>query len=778
MAETLGSAVLELSTDDSKMVRGLLDARRKAEQTMNDLAAAQARATTENAQAKAAYKAGEITLEAYNRRLLENKVALAGVQAQHAAAQKSLSGFEAQISGVTQVAGQQRAGFQQLSFQLNDVATMYALGARPMQIFASQSGQVIQAVQMMTGGTSRLAMFLGGPWGLAITSAFVVLTPFIGKLFEGEAAMKAVEFASDKMADAQSILGSVIDTTTGKINTQSQALWALARAQAAAGRIAAEREAAQARSQLAEVRRGSLQLQGGMGGGINLVRQGDGTQDVVADFMEGRIGATFAIGSLRSRRNAGRISDEAFLKAVEPIVNSQMAQRNIEVFTDLEGALNGDQQALQGFLQPGSSRGAGGGRERAGPRGRSATDRAEDFASQTFSIERETLQARLALASSAQQRADLQRDLLALERDSRIAEIERSDLTREMKNALIGQVQAVLGTAPKFDEQGNLIVSANRGLEGEIIARELATRQLQQSQQLGDAKFQADTEALQNALALADTEQARKDVALRLYDAALERERIRLQEIIDAEAIGAVTKEEADLARARLAGLKANAASGRAAVARQNETEAERYTRNLNATPEMINEAIDGIAIDGLESLNDGLTRAIMGAESLGDVFSRVADQIIADLLRIAIQQTIIRPLATLLFGGTGGGGGGGGGGGLLSALFAGLFADGGTIPRGQFGIVGERGPELAYASGSGLGIMSNGESRRLIGTQQGGGTSVSIPISIDATGADAAALERVRSELAQLREELPERIVRTVQDASDRRIINVGGLR
>lgn len=776
MAEKLGDAVLELRTDDTKLARGLLDARRKAEQTMNDLAAAQARATTENAQAKAAYKAGEITLEAYNRRLLENKVALAAVQAQHAAAQKSLSGFEGQLSGVTQMAGAQRQGMQQLSFQLSDIATMYALGARPMQIFASQSGQVIQSIQMMTGGTSRLAAFLGGPWGLAITSAAVVLTPFIAKLFEGEEAMKAVEFASDKMADAQSILGSVIDTTTGKINTQSQALWQLARAQAAAGRIAAEREAAQARSQLADVRRGSLQFQGGMGGGWGVARQGDGTQDVVGDFMEGRVGATFAIGTLRSRRNAGMISDEAFLKAVEPIVNSQMAERNIEVFSNLESALSGDRAALQGFLEGGGPRQRGSDRsQRSGPSQRSDAERADDFAGRSFTLERETLQARLALATSAQERADLQRDLLSLERDNRIAQIEATDLTRSMKDALIGQVEAVLGTAPKFDEQGNLIVSANRGLEGEIIARELAVRQLQQSQQLGDAKFQAETEALQNALALADTEQARKAVSLRLYDAAVERERIRLQEIIDAEAIGTVTKEEADLARQRLADLKANAPLGRAAVARANETEVERYTRNLNATPEMINEAIDGIKIDGLEALNDGLTRAIMGAENLGDMFSRVADQIIADLLRIAIQQTIIRPLANLLFGGSGGGGGGGG---ILSALFAGFFATGGTIPRGQFGIVGERGPEPVFATAGGVGVLPNSSLRAAPTAGSGGGNTFNIPINIDATGADAAAIDRVNAKIDQLREELPERIVRTVQDANDRRIISVGGAR
>ncbi len=56
------------------------------------------------------------------------------------------------------------------------------------------------------------------------------------------------------------------------------------------------------------------------------------------------------------------------------------------------------------------------------------------------------------------------------------------------------------------------------------------------------------------------------------------------------------------------------------------------------------------------------------------------------------------------IFGGGGGGGlfGGGGGGGLLGGLvggvkkiFSGFFADGGYIPSGQFGVVGEAGPEF-----------------------------------------------------------------------------------
>jgi len=85
--------------------------------------------------------------------------------------------------------GAQRIGMQQLGFQLGDIATMYSLGAKPAQIFASQIGQVTQAVQLMAGGTSKFAAFLGGPWGIALSVAAIVLSPFVAKLFEGNDAL-------------------------------------------------------------------------------------------------------------------------------------------------------------------------------------------------------------------------------------------------------------------------------------------------------------------------------------------------------------------------------------------------------------------------------------------------------------------------------------------------------------------------------------------------------------------------------------------------------------
>lgn len=154
------------------------------------------------------------------------------------AAEREIAKFDATTSAVTdrvdqnfrkvgQSAAIQRTGLQQLSFQLNDVATMYAMGARPMQIFASQSGQILQAVQLATGGTSRLAAFLGGPWGIALTSAAIVLTPFITKLFDaknaaeqmGDAAAEAIAKLNASLVSGQSLTSQAADAATKRLVT-------------------------------------------------------------------------------------------------------------------------------------------------------------------------------------------------------------------------------------------------------------------------------------------------------------------------------------------------------------------------------------------------------------------------------------------------------------------------------------------------------------------------------------------------------------------------------
>lgn len=88
--------------------------------------------------------------------------------------------------------GQMRAGAQQLSYQIGDVAQQFALGTPPMIIFAQQGGQVIQAIQLMRNESGGFLGFLAGPWGAVITGAVMILATLAVKFWEsGDSASKA-----------------------------------------------------------------------------------------------------------------------------------------------------------------------------------------------------------------------------------------------------------------------------------------------------------------------------------------------------------------------------------------------------------------------------------------------------------------------------------------------------------------------------------------------------------------------------------------------------------
>lgn len=164
------------------------------------------------------------------------------------------------------------------------------------------------------------------------------------------------------------------------------------------------------------------------------------------------------------------------------------------------------------------------------------------------------------------------------------------------------------------------------------------------------------------------------------------------------------------------------------------------------------------------------------GQSALNSIASKLAD--------IAAQN---------LWGSAFGGSGGGGGGGFLSGILGGLFGGGGGsagpilggpgghVPGfasgtnsapGGLAVVGERGPELMNVP-RGAQIFSNDNSRRLLSADGGGSVNAPVTISIDARGADAAGLARVSSQLAQLKAELPHRVVAVVNDAKRKRLIN-----
>jgi len=204
LAET--DAAMEAAQKEAVALKAAYD---RTNLAIAELAKTQAVATAEIAESRAALNSGAIGLEQYNREVLETKTALSLIQGEYRAAATELRKANAanddavhSMGKVTSASGAQRAGLQQLGMQLGDMSTMYAMGAKPMQIFASQSGQVLGALQLVAGEGGKLAGFLGGPWGIAVMIGAQALVPLIGYLFDSGNAADAASGQLDGYTDA------------------------------------------------------------------------------------------------------------------------------------------------------------------------------------------------------------------------------------------------------------------------------------------------------------------------------------------------------------------------------------------------------------------------------------------------------------------------------------------------------------------------------------------------------------------------------------------------
>jgi len=202
-----------------KGAQDLAQAWGKADVSMTALGRATAEAKSEMTGYAAALKSGTMTQAEYETNILKTRAALSGFQADHRSALAEYERARRGLDGVTVSAGAQRAGMQQLGMQIGDAATMFSMGANASQAFASQLGQATGAVQLMLGSTSRLGAFLGGPWGMVITTAAIVLVPFIARLFEtGDAAADATKKVYG-LKDALADLRRTPMEALGKLNT-------------------------------------------------------------------------------------------------------------------------------------------------------------------------------------------------------------------------------------------------------------------------------------------------------------------------------------------------------------------------------------------------------------------------------------------------------------------------------------------------------------------------------------------------------------------------------
>lgn len=146
----------------------------------------------------------------------------------------------------------------------------------------------------------------------------------------------------------------------------------------------------------------------------------------------------------------------------------------------------------------------------------------------------------------------------------------------------------------------------------------------------------------------------------------------------------------------------------------------ERLQANPSAfTPEELDRIVKGIAgiSDEVAKTKDiaddlGLSfasafeDAIVGGAKLSDVLKGLEQ----DIIRIVTRKLVTEPLGDAITGALRSGTYGGGFdlSAIFSNLFSGFFAEGGYIPPGRWGVVGERGPEPAFGGRTGLTVQSN----------------------------------------------------------------------
>lgn len=234
---------------------------------------------------------------------------------------------------------------------------------------------------------------------------------------------------------------------------------------------------------------------------------------------------------------------------------------------------------------------------------------------------------------TVQQRYDLAQAQVKLEREAEAKELQSRLTRKDITQAEFDQLKLIQTQTATLEDR----------VSSDILARDLADERLAKERALTD--LTADLLSLQSSAARSATE--RRDIERRLLAISQQRAREDLERDLDR------TPGLSDADRqARRDALGQVQDAQTAAVDRQNMSPLERWRDQSLKTTDEVREAYENVAARGLDALNDGIVDAIVNSKNLGEVFSNVAKQIIADLAAIAVRQSITEPLANMLFGG------------------------------------------------------------------------------------------------------------------------------
>ncbi|WP_342248604.1 hypothetical protein [Sphingomonas sp. OTU376] len=584
-------------------------------------------------------------------------------------------GGQARLRGAN---GQFNAGLQQMSYNLNDVATQYGSNIALQTIFIQQFPQMIQAVQLMTAESKGLLGVMSSPWGIAFGTAAILVGTLSMKLFGNAEAAKAAALGNDGLSDAQSALGKIFDLTTGKIKSQNEVLLLNARLTAINMRAEAMKERADADKAF-----GNLGKQSWSNWFTGKVPSVLGTGDRM--FDSGRIGAPAR--SLIAGVRSGRVSLEEALRRTENIDMSgsmiskedlQQAIVNIASSgTKVQLANRIDKSLDTGKLDPAFAQ-AGGSKGGAAARDRSA-QMAERFYDDLQRLQNEQLQLTSQITTDVNERAKIEHDRL----DQELAAYRR-DLDLRVKQKEITGDQAKQLLAQK---------EANVARQHTLVNWKLDEQLSDQALTSSKAEIDSRDEILRLMLDGARTMKERQRIQLQLLEDDIELKRLSLERIVASHDATEAAKQDA---RNKLAQLDQEKGLRAGQIQRNTMGPLASYLDSLPQTADEINEAFERAAADGIADVKNGLAEAIVKGEDLGDVLVNALQRFQIKALDLLMDKGIQKLL--------GDGSGSGGSGGFLSSL-ASLFG-GGNGGSSSAGL-----SSLGSSLGSGLPGFANGGS-------------------------------------------------------------------
>lgn len=269
-------------------------------------------------------------------------------------------------------------------------------------------------------------------------------------------------------------------------------------------------------------------------------------------------------------------------------------------------------------------------------------ERRKKVTDQSAQLDNTFLSNKASLTADVTEQSQIARDQLEIDTKRKLADLA-SDISA-------GKVTEAEGVGLKIQIERNATQAADLINHKENLA--LAAEELAVTQ----ARLTNANDLLQEQEGLAKTAADRRKIELQLLANARAQEEAQLKPILDdAARTGDHRYSAGDRQKAqdRASQLDAIYSAKTDAVLKSTAGPGQQYLDGLTRSAGQAQEALEGVAVDGLKGLEDGIAGAISGTEKLGDVFEKVGEQIIEELVKIELEKAVIGPLASKLFGST-----------------------------------------------------------------------------------------------------------------------------